>query len=433
MKSSHRSMMMLVAGAMGFAISACDNSGDGNGGTGGGTGSGGASGGSSATASAAAGSSASSAPGSSAVGGSSSSASSGGASTTPAGGSSTVAGDTASGGRTSTGTGTGGTGGKATTGGNSTQSPGGTTTVTGGTTGAGGTATGGTAKGGTTSTGGAGTGGRTSTGTGSGTCTASKAANVNVSGTGKHKVTVETNSDAGINKGTIYRPTDLGGTEKYPIFVWGNGACTANGTSNQAAMGEIASQGYFVVADGLPGGSGSSPQDGSTLLGYITWAIAENDKPCSAYYQSLDTTKIASDGFSCGGLMSENASKDPRLTAVGITSSGLFSADQNVYKGLHTPIKILVGGSGDMAYENGKRDYEQIAALGKPVIYFSKDGAGHGGDLSRGTGDFNTVNLAWINWQLKGDTGATGKALLMGDSCKYCKASGWEFGVKNLQ
>jgi hypothetical protein len=131
--------------------------------------------------------------------------------------------------------------------------------------------------------------------------------------------------------------------------------------------------------------------------------------------------------------MSENASKDPRLTAVGITSSGLFSADANVYSKIHTPIKILVGGSADMAYANGKRDYEQISALGKPVIYFSKDGAGHGGDLGRGTGDFNTVNLAWLNWQLKGDTGATGKGLLMGDSCKYCKASGWEFGVKNIQ
>jgi hypothetical protein len=256
---------------------------------------------------------------------------------------------------------------------------------------------------------------------------------VNVSGTGKHKVTVETNSDAGINKGTIYRPTDLGGAEKYPIFVWGEGACTADGTSNQAAMGEIASQGYFVIADGLPRGSGSSPQNGSTLLGYITWAIAENDKPCSAYYQSLDTTKIASDGFSCGGLMSENASADPRLTAVGITSSGLFSADANVYSKIHTPIKILVGGSADMAYENGKRDYEQISALGKPVIYFSKDGAGHGGDLSRGTGDFNTINLAWLNWQLKGDTGATGKGMLVGSTCKFCTAKGWEYQIKNIQ
>jgi hypothetical protein len=427
--------MMLVAGALGMAINGCGNSDDGTGKTGGTTGSG-----SSAASSATGSGGSSAAESSSAVGGSSAPASS---SSSAAGGSGgTSAESSANGGRSSTGTGGAGTGGKATTGGTSTKTGGTTgegtggakagTTATGGTA-AGGTAKGGSVAGGTTGAGGTGAGGRTGTSTASGTCTASKAAGVTVSGTGKHKVTVETNSDAGINKGTIYRPTDLGGAEKYPIFVWGEGACTADGTSNQAAMGEIASQGYFVIADGLPKGSGSSPQDGSTLLGYITWAIAENDKPCSAYYQSLDTTKIASDGFSCGGLMSENASKDPRLTAVGITSSGLFNADQNVYKGIHTPIKILVGGSGDMAYENGKRDYEQIAALGKPVIYFSKDGAGHGGDLGRGTGDFNTVNLAWLNWQLKGDTGATGKALLMGDSCKYCKASGWEFGVKNIQ
>ena len=52
-------------------------------------------------------------------------------------------------------------------------------------------------------------------------------------------------------------PTDLGGTEKYPIFVWGEGGCSLNGLSNSAAMGEIASHGYFVIADGTPNGSGS--------------------------------------------------------------------------------------------------------------------------------------------------------------------------------
>jgi hypothetical protein len=29
--------------------------------------------------------------------------------------------------------------------------------------------------------------------------------------------------------GTIFRPTDLGGSEKYPIFVWGEGECSQNG------------------------------------------------------------------------------------------------------------------------------------------------------------------------------------------------------------
>src|SRR4029078_9925455 len=101
-----------------------------------------------------------------------------------------------------------------------------------------------------------------------------------------------------ISEGTIFRPTDLGGAEKYPIFVWGEGACSKNGLSNATAMAEIASYGYFVVADGTPNGSGNRTQDRSMLMAmaapliaYVDWAIAENGKPCSAYYQSLDTTK----------------------------------------------------------------------------------------------------------------------------------------------
>jgi hypothetical protein len=275
-----------------------------------------------------------------------------------------------------------------------------------------------------------GTGGSTTTGTG--TCTAS-AGGKTVSGSGPHKVTMESNSGAGIKCGTIYRPTDLGGAEKYPIFVWGEGGCSQSGTSNQAAMGEIASHGYFVVADGVVSGTAcTSDQSGKPFLDYITWAIAENGKSCSAYYQSLDTTKIAADGFSCGGLMAEGVSGDPRFTAIGITSSGLFSADQTLYKKIHTPFKILLGGSGDMAYTNGERDYDSISALGIPILLLSKDGAGHGGDLGSAKGDFNTVNLAWLNWQLKGDETATGKGLLVGSSCKYCNASGWEFKSKNL-
>lgn len=123
------------------------------------------------------------------------------------------------------------------------------------------------------------------------------------SGSGPHQVTVETNSDAGIKEGTIFRPTDLGGAEKYPIVVWGEGACSLNGLSNSGAMAELASHGYFVIADGTPNGRGSRTMDasnpaamGKPLLAYVDWAVAENDKSCSAYYQSLDTTKML---FSC--------------------------------------------------------------------------------------------------------------------------------------
>jgi dienelactone hydrolase len=289
--------------------------------------------------------------------------------------------------------------------------------------------------------GGAGTSGRGGMGgTSAGTCTASKAAGANASGSGPHKVTVETNADNGIREGTIFRPTDLGGAEKYPIFVWGEGACSLNGLSTSAAMGEIASHGYFVVADGTPNGSGNRTMDssnpanmGKPLLAYIDWAIAENGKPCSAYYQSLDTTKIASNGFSCGGLMSEGTAGDPRMTTWGINSSGLLGANSAFYKTVHTPVLIVLGGSSDIAYENGERDYTNLAPMGVPIMLFSKN-IGHGGDLfsSRG-GDFAKIDLAWLNWQLKGDTSATGKGVLVGSMCTYCTNSAWEVKSMNIQ
>jgi hypothetical protein len=259
--------------------------------------------------------------------------------------------------------------------------------------------------------------------------TPSKNTNQTVTGSGPHKVVIETNSDPGIKSGTIYRPADLGPGKNYPIFVWGEGGCAQDGYSNKAAMGEITSWGYFIVADGSSAGGGGTA---AAMIAYVTWAIAENRNPCSAYYQSLDTSKIAADGFSCGGLMAENASSDPRFTAIGFTSSGLQTPNDNVYKKIHTPFKIMNGGSSDMAYQNGLNDYNSISALGKPIIYFSKTSAGHGGDLSNAKGDFNTVNLAWLNWQLKGDTGATGKGLLIGDNCKFCKSSGWVFKSSNI-
>ena len=271
-----------------------------------------------------------------------------------------------------------------------------------------------------------------------GECTPSKPASVTVSGTGPHKVTVETNSDPGIKEGTIYRPTDLGSGKNYPIFAWGEGGCSEDGKSNSIAMGEIASYGYFVIADGTPGGSSSRSMGsdvvamGKPLLAYIAWAIAENRKPCSAYYQSLDTAKISTNGFSCGGLMAEGTAGDSRITTWAFNSSGLQRANQALYKSVHTPVLMVLGGSGDMAYTNGERDYDSISALGIPIILFSK-ALGHGGDLFKDNGgDFAKIDIAWLNWWLKGDTGATGKGLLVGSGCTYCTDNAWEVKSKNL-
>jgi hypothetical protein len=428
MRTECRPIRTLLAGAFGLAVAsvACSDAGsdgsDDNAGTGGaprgGGGGAAANGGMPATAGKGA------TGGSSGSSGSSANAGAGSGS----GGTSAATGGTGPGGGTAgagIGGGTGGTG-AAAGGGMAGSSTAGSS--------ASGASSGGIGGSGGSSMAGAGNGNGGSGGAFTGTCTASESAGKSGSGTGPHDVVIETNSDDGIRCGTIYRPAELGGGEKYPILVWGEGGCSQDGLSNQAAMSEIASWGYFVVADGTPGAEDACQgrQNGAAFLDYITWAIAENGKPCSEYYQSLEPTKIAADGFSCGGLMAENASDDPRFTAIGITSSGLMGPNAALYDAIHTPFKIMNGGSSDIAYENGLNDYEAISSRGIPIVYFSKSSAGHGGDLNQGRGDFNRVNLAWLNWQLKGDEGATGKAFLHGPSCEFCTDSGWDYMSANI-
>lgn len=272
-----------------------------------------------------------------------------------------------------------------------------------------------------------------------GTCTTSQPTGTNASGSGPHDVVVETNADPGIDEGTIFRPADLGGDEKYPIFVWGQGACLQDGLSNAASMAELASHGYFVIADGTPNGAGNRTMDraqleamSAPLVAYIDWAIVENEKPCSAYYHALEITKVASNGFSCGGLMAQATVLDPRIVTWGVNSSGMAGANQAFYDLIKTPVLFVEGGPGEVAYDGALEGYEQISKLGVPVVWFSKD-LGHGGDLlsARG-GDFTKINLAWLNWWLKDDETATGKGHLIGTGCPYCSDSAWEVMSANV-
>ncbi len=257
---------------------------------------------------------------------------------------------------------------------------------------------------------------------------------------GPHEVVVET--DPGLPKFTIFRPEDLGPGKKYPILAWGQGACSENGMSNPEFNGEFASHGYLMIADGTPNGSGGGCgsaysmdlRGGTCLLEAIHWAIEENNRPCSQYYRSLDISKTAAFGFSCGGLMSEGAgsSNDPVLTTFMLNSSGMTSPNQSVIDAFQTPGLFLMGGPSDIAYENGKRDYEAIKSGAIPAMFVSID-VGHGGTYGQDNGgSFAEVNLAWLNWWLKGDMGETGKGYLVGSTCRICSNSAWEVDSKNL-
>jgi hypothetical protein len=171
---------------------------------------------------------------------------------------------------------------------------------------------------------------------------------------------------------------------------------------------------------------------GAPLIAYLDWAIAENEKPCSAYYQSLEATKIASNGFSCGGLMAQGTVTDPRIVTWGVTSSGMADIPESFYDAVHTPVLFIEGGPEEVAYDGGKEGYDRISQLEVPVLWFSKD-LGHGGDLfTPDGGDFTRIHLAWLNWWLKDDETAAGKGRLVGAGCSYCQDAEWEVFSANI-
>jgi hypothetical protein len=284
--------------------------------------------------------------------------------------------------------------------------------------------------------------------------------------TGPNQVVIE--HDQGLVTHTIYRPVNL--TSKHPLLVWGEGGCAKNGLTFPEYLSEIASYGFVIVADGPPvqnaGGPGAAKAgpppdaaakgkapapgaaaakgkgapagagnmtDGSALIAAIDWMEKETKDSTSRFYQKVDTAHVAAMGMSCGGLMSYGASADPRVATVGIWNSGLFDKDQKIIGGIHSSVIIITGGETDIAYANGKSDYEVMPPR-VPIFYGVYPSVGHGGtyNLDNG-GPFGQVAVAWLKWQLQGDNGAKGKGYFVGDKCTLCTDSGWQVQSRSLR
>lgn len=225
---------------------------------------------------------------------------------------------------------------------------------------------------------------------------------------------------------TVYRPVNLP-AERLPVVVWGNGACSADGTSAQNLLREIASYGFLVIANGNPGGSGSSTS--AMLTQSIDWAFAQDRDASSPLRGRVDTSEVGVAGFSCGGLEAYAVANDPRVTTVGIFSSGLLNdADDYQLRRLNDPVLYVIGGQSDIAYPNAMDDWGKLPA-GLPAFMGNLD-VGHGGTYHETNGgQFGYVAQQWFRWQLKGDRAAG--ATFAGTDCPLC-ARGWQVQRKNL-
>jgi hypothetical protein len=130
--------------------------------------------------------------------------------------------------------------------------------------------------------------------------------------------------------------------------------------------------------------------------------------------------------------MSYGASNDPRVATIGIWNSGLFAADQALYDAINGSVIIVTGGESDIAYANGKRDFEDLPA-DIPAFYGVYPSVGHGGTYSQDNGGaYGVAIVAWLKWQLLGDTSAEGRGYFVGEDCGICQDSNWIVDSRSL-
>jgi len=173
---------------------------------------------------------------------------------------------------------------------------------------------------------------------------------------------------------------------------------------------------------------------GKALIEAINWIEKEAKDPKSRFYNKINLEKIAAMGMSCGGVMSYGASGDPHVKTVGIWNSGMFSEEERkaTFDKMHGSAIIITGGESDIAYANGKADFEHMPAR-IPVFYGVYPSVGHGGTYGEDNGGpYGKVAVPWLKWQLDGDTSAKGKGYFVGDTCVPCKDPKWQVQSRSL-
>jgi hypothetical protein len=276
-------------------------------------------------------------------------------------------------------------------------------------------------------------------------------------GSGPYPATRE--EPASLPTHTVYRPADLAKTPKLPVLLWANGGCRNTSVEFTRFLGELASHGYLVVAIGrsnIPflvihgsiaavanqkdsNGNALIISDPAFMIKGLDWAIAENSRKDSPLYGKVDTSKVATVGQSCGGPQAFKAAKDPRITTViALNSSFPTVANPTMVGGaddgwtaekLALPAALFNGGPADGGYAGVEQCYKALSPT-LPVLKASLNTVGHTGAYPMPDLRWSRAILAWLDWQLKGDTQSV--AMFAGPDCSLCKDPDWWVDTRNL-
>jgi hypothetical protein len=231
----------------------------------------------------------------------------------------------------------------------------------------------------------------------------------------------------------IYRPSELApGGAKNPIVGWMSGGGTT--PPGYPLLPRLATHGFVVVASNTVPGIGAEAMLGMEIIAGIDWILAEAAKADSPYFEKLDTTKIASMGYSMGSLATFMIASDPRLTTTVHISGGNMVAER--VNNLKQPAAFICGTPGgascnilsgdcDIAAANCDIDF----AMAKSPVFYANFAGGHLGILTEPTaGRIGMLATAWLRWKLMSD--ATLAPMFVGDECTLCKDSNWKVQQK---
>jgi len=246
---------------------------------------------------------------------------------------------------------------------------------------------------------------------------------------------------------TVFRPRDLtafGRDTKLPILLWGNGACANTTQEHKNFLNEIASHGYVILAIGRLDQIDSrddrarQPTHSRQLIAALDWILAQAAVPDSRYFGKIETSQVAAMGMSCGGLQAIEISGDPRIRTTVVCNSGVLpepsplkgmpSLSKDVLREFHAPVLYLMGGPSDIAYKNAMDDFARVNHV--PIAMANLD-VGHGGTYGQPHGgEFTRVALAWLDWQLKGQSAAA--RVFVGEASELRRDPKWTLETKNL-
>ena len=279
-------------------------------------------------------------------------------------------------------------------------------------------------------------------------------------GTGPYKAVMFT--DPTLPGHVLYAPADLAKAGRLPVVTWGNGACINAGNRFRAFLEEISSHGYFILATGVMGDklmeTGAqenphvpSPDDppprprdpnappppppttAAQMTQALDWAFAENERQGGKWYHRLDLTKVAVMGQSCGGSQALSIAADPRITVLGIFSSGVGMGGNppgSALATIHTPILYMHGDKvHDVAFPSAHANFEGLNTV--PVVEAWQEGLWHIGTYGQPNGGANAVvATAWLQWRLKGDQ--QGAKMFRGKDCGLYVSPGWHVATKHI-